>query len=907
MTLLSKKNTGLKNYFFYYMIPFTAAFLLLQFIIYYPFRSGGKSFIWNMDGINQHYPALVYYSNLLKDLFGGRKIPMVDFKLGMGFDTLTTLNYYAIGDPITLLTVFGKENNMEVVYRFLILLRLYLSGISFMLYCIYMKKKGFSSVLGGLIYVFCGYVFYAGTRHPYFTNPMIYLPLLFIGVDLIIQKKKPYLFVIMTCISALSNFYFFYMLTILVLVYALIRFFYTYNKNEDKSVFPLFLRTALRAGLYYTLGLVMASFILLPVLAAFMGNGRFNSGYQMNLFHYDLSYYLLIIHSFIAPNISPGFWTQCTFAAIVPVAVWIVVRNREYRELRMGFIIGTIGLMIPFIGYLMNGMSYVCNRWEFGYSFLLAFIVVSVYEKIFQLKKQDKIVLLGGTGLYGAAGLIKPSWSILFAFLILCITVFSVLFFNFYKKSKYLQRTVIFSLIFCNLAINGYMTYSGRYGNYVNEFIASGEVDKTIRNSAVGLIPGIRDNSFFRIETYGDKWLNEAITVGYNDVSGYFSIMDKRTAEYMKGLEMLNQKTSYRFDNLDYRTGIGTLAGVKYMISPKKDAVPYGYKLLTKEKFNDKTYRIYENQYALPLGYTYDKYITRDVYESLTAIQKQEVMLQAVVLEKPINRYMGIIPTEMESGKVIGNKTSFLSEKIPISIEYGKGISFHDNLLKVEEPGAKIKVYFDGVKDSEAYLRLNNFNIGTDFYAMNFYIKNEKGVNKTINARSVINNAYFGKEDYLINLGYDKGPMRYCVLTFPKTGIFHLDGIEGYALPMSNYIQQVKDRKSGAFYNIMVGTNQITGMADSKKDSILCLSIPYNKGWSAYVNGKKQKLLQANVMYMALELDAGKNDIKLFYTTPYLKAGIALSAAGWFVFFCIIIFNLIIKLKSGKNYDKGDE
>ena len=120
---------------------------------------------------------------------------------------------------------------------------------------------------------------------------------------------------------------------------------------------------------------------------------------------------------------------------------------------------------------------------------------------------------------------------------------------------------------------------------------------------------------------------------------------------------------------------------------------------------------------------------------------------------------------------------------------------------------------------------------------------------------------------------------------------------------MDNYEKQINDRKTGALHNIKVGTNEITGTVNSEKDSILCLSIPYNKGWTAIVNGKKQELLQANIMYMALELEAGRNDIKLYYETPFLKAGAALSVAGWFVFFCIIIFNLMKKAKSGKNYE----
>ncbi len=900
--LIKKKNNKISNYFLYYIIPFTVAFLLLQFIVYLPFGESGRSFIWDMDGINQHYPSLVYYSNLLKDLINGRGFPMVDFNVGMGFDTLTTLNYYAIGDPLTLLTIFGADGNMEGIYRFLILLRFYLSGVSFIMYCIYRKKKGFPSVLGGLIYVFCGYVFYAGTRHPYFTNPMIYLPLLFIGVDRIIRKKKPYLFVIMTCISALSNFYFFYMLTVLILIYAIIRFFYTYDKSNPEPVWKLFFRTAFRTGLYYTLGVVMSAIILLPVLAAFYNNGRFNGGYQVNLLYYDLSYYVLMVNSFIAPNITAGFWTQCTFAAIVPAAVWMVFRNRKNRELMLGFILATVSLMLPFVGYFMNGMAYVSNRWEFGYSFLLAFIVTAVYDDMFSLVKTDKIILLAGTGIYGILGLLKPSKYVLLAFLILCATVLCILFFNNFKKSPYFQRTVIFILVFCNLAINGYLTYSVRFGNYVGEFIPSDQVRKTIGNSAVALAAGLVDDSFYRVETFGDKWLNEALTVGYHDVSGYFSIMDKRVAEYMKGLELLSLRATYRFDNLDCRTGIGTLAGVKYLVSPYKAAVPYGYQVLKEQRLNGRTYYLFENQYALPLGYTYDRYITRDVYENLNALQKQEIMLQAVVLEEPVKSFKGILPDGEEDGNAAGNPVNFLSKKLPVTIQFGQGISWEGDYLNVTAPGAKLTLYFDGLKDSETYLRFENFDINdTDYYAMNFKVKGEGEVTKTVNVRSNRNNAYFGKDDCLVNLGYQAKAMGYCIIGFPQIGRFHLSGLEVYTLPMDNYGKQVQERKIGALENIVVQNNRITGTVNSDKDSILCLSIPYSKGWSAYVNGTKQELLQANVMYMALPVKAGRNEIKLSYETPFLKAGGAMTVTGWFVFICIIIFNRVKAVKSGKS------
>ena len=54
------------------------------------------------------------------------------------------------------------------------------------------------------------------------------------------------------------------------------------------------------------------------------------------------------------------------------------------------------------------------------------------------------------------------------------------------------------------------------------------------------------------------------------------------------------------------------------------------------------------------------------------------------------------------------------------------------------------------------------------------------------------------------------------------------------------------------------------------------ISLPYSKGFQAYVDGQKTELKQANTMYMALELKKGAHEIRLTYCTPYLKAGLHL-------------------------------
>jgi uncharacterized membrane protein YfhO len=71
----------------------------------------------------------------------------------------------------------------------------------------------------------------------------------------------------------------------------------------------------------------------------------------------------------------------------------------------------------------------------------------------------------------------------------------------------------------------------------------------------------------------------------------------------------------------------------------------------------------------------------------------------------------------------------------------------------------------------------------------------------------------------------------------------------------------------------------------------MVLGIPYSKGWRAYVDGKKEKLLQANVMYMALPLTAGTHHIVLKYETPYLKTGLFVSLVAFLILAGVMIYD----------------
>jgi hypothetical protein len=59
-------------------------------------------------------------------------------------------------------------------------------------------------------------------------------------------------------------------------------------------------------------------------------------------------------------------------------------------------------------------------------------------------------------------------------------------------------------------------------------------------------------------------------------------------------------------------------------------------------------------------------------------------------------------------------------------------------------------------------------------------------------------------------------------------------------------------------------------------------SVPHDKGWSAYVNGEKAKLLDVCGL-MAVRIPEGGGVIRFVYRTPGFRPGLAVSAAAWLV------------------------
>ena len=76
----------------------------------------------------------------------------------------------------------------------------------------------------------------------------------------------------------------------------------------------------------------------------------------------------------------------------------------------------------------------------------------------------------------------------------------------------------------------------------------------------------------------------------------------------------------------------------------------------------------------------------------------------------------------------------------------------------------------------------------------------------------------------------------------------------------------------------------VKGQIAPEEDGLMFTSIPYDSGWTAYVDGKKTEIQTVAGAFIALDLKAGAHTIVFKYFPRGLKPGILFTLIGWLVF-----------------------
>ena len=869
-------------------ILFSFFFIIFSIIVFFPVWIRGDGLIAVGDSFNQNYPILKYlarfYQQLIPNLLHGKFI-MYDTSIGFGDDVIGSLSWFGLGDIFLIHAAFFPQKYMAYAYTFTILLRFYLSGITFIFYLQYKNISKKRAVLGALMYVFCGYALGNGLIFLPFSSVMVIFPLMVYGFEQIIMRtdsrKWSLVFIIAVFLQALDGFYFLYIDILFFVAYFFLMCIKWYRKKEStKKV----IQNSALLFIHFAIGTSMAAVILIPVVVMYLqcartGDSKLSFGKIIRLPSEDELH--VALSNLISPAAS-AYQSGAAFSIIVILFFVYMIRNfRRWKSSKtfLIYVIAIWGYFFPTIGMVTNGFAYITSRWFYIMFFWITIVIIQEYPKYLDnhTKKDEYIsilvmILWNISQLYFKGLNSSTVVRIILYDFIFILYIYTL---SFSRNRKEAEKKVNISgefwwILICNVLLTAFLTFAPvRIGGsgLGASFMKMNEAEAKIANSDLAGIAKSNTkniNEFNRID-YNDTALNAPIDLGINSTYLYYSMCNGSILNFFTELRISPAiMQSFILQGLDGRQILESLLSVRQ----------YGTDIEKKI--------ISKNQYYLPLGYTYNNVIYKSMLENKSPLQKMNCMLSTIIIDDKE-------ATKEEKKEKMKDKTteSFMGiqKTYPIRIAYDDTIQQMENGLYIPE-GAKIHIKFDPASfesvGSELYIYIRNLTADT--------MQNADIVvgGKTIRIRKSEEEWYYNNNyDYLIQI-QNSAKTGEVDMLFQKSGIYSFDNIEVVQNTVDEYENKISKLKENTLQNLTEDINTFSGKIKLDTDKWLFMSLPYSKGWKCTIDGQMVDIVRANYSFMAVYVPEGIHNIVFIYTTPGIYLGMTLSIIGTFAF-CVIV------------------
>ena len=849
------------------LAAYTLVFLAAAGLVFAAFLREGRSFIYyyageERDGFTQHYTAFVYIGRYIRDMVcgifhGDFAFKQFDFTLGFGEDVIQCLGYYGFGDPLMLLSALVPQRWAGEFYQVYTLLELWLAGITF---GVFGREKGYEGrwlLPAAVVYVFSGFALWAGLCHPEFLAPMIYFPLMLTGVERALDGKRPVFLALVTAVFALTGYYWLFMGTLFVCMYALIRFAVHTAGQKSSARLRGLGRFFLRAAGGYGLGLMTAAAIFLPNVMGFLQSNRVGTDGRVPELFLDAGGRLNVLVGFICP----GAWSFNALAAVALPAVLLLLfrREKKCRDMQVMAVLLAAFSLMPVCGWLFNVGAYETTRWYVFLNFFAAFFVLMGLDELTGLTRRGCAACAVAVVLYGwAVWRLGGQSGHRMALCVLLVTAVVLLMLGLVRRKMQAGRVVsaaLTVLVVLNCARNGLAVYGPGQGGYVEMFARTGLVEQETAAMPAGAAGDCLP--WQRVGQAYDKNPNASMLLDYAGTASYFSTSNGNTADFLMDMELpIHNKVL--FSDLDRRTVLHALLATRWFAAGESGLrAPWGY--------TGGEDGLWQDEGVLPLGFTYDTIVSEEDWNSLWALEKQELMLQAVY-----------VPGLEETADLPQSRLTRV-EITGTSVHDG---DFQGGELNAYRSGGGLTVDFAGLPGCETYLRLNNVSVAWSDTAQ-LALCVQAGDSRE---RYVLSSKNFlwhsGQESVLINLGYSPERLTQAQLIFEQPGGLRLEDIEVWCQPMDRYEDWRDALRAESLTHVQVDTNRIRGKVTVSDERVMCFAIPYSPGWDIYVDGKKTESLKANDFLLAVKLTAGEHDVHLRYHAPGFRVGLLLSGMG---------------------------
>ena len=906
---------------------YTICFGIMVMLVFGRFLYYGKSFVGGADGLSQVAPTMQYtgqyYRALLKNILQGNlQIPMWDMSIGFGMNILQVISF----DPVYILCSVLFVHDIAVGIAIFDMLCLYLAGIMFIALCYNLGCNRYAALAAALAYIFNGYILNYCMAQNSFLRLFIVLPMILLGVYNVTKKNRYGIFVLAVLYNITLGPLNIYTIGI-VLIFC---FCMAYIFSDRKKGVADFFSYIWKPVLIYILEMLVMAVFLIPTMYKVVSGGRIGNASINFQWLYDVSYYRSLFHGLVGVDeIGIHGYIGVTTIAILAVVCLVIKGNKSLLEKEL-CVCGVAALLIaifPIGSYLFNGGIGFNHRFLFIIAFYLCIVLAVMLPKLFELEEREKKKLCISILIYLAFYAVISVWSdknVDYAMECLLLYIIFILF------GKRVKMQWVLAMICVEIAVFSYIIYEPSQENVIEKFENTKYLEEKISVKQLSILQNVSDGEACRVEdirqkSTKDRDSNLGMRSGYSALDGYYSFMYDDIISTMSDWGVSQTGAPFNIFDLDNRTALYTLGGVRYMIreAEAKENIPWGYELVCEQDMEvegkNRTVQLYRNINALPLMYAYSGYVLEDEYDQLKPYEKEQAMMQGIVLEDQSDiGDTDIQPAEVKlDSRVVLDKEEILQQikeqleqrmveeersESPIEItDDGLICKSSKVILTIELPetyvGSESYLYLEGVRYyPESSIKYKEYLLGenpTKYKENTFRYKSRKDAENSDlkskitttfgkNKKSVLvwgkGSQYdTGERDIVSNMGYHGTTAQTFTLQLEGRGEYRFSDLKVIVQPMDSYGENYVKLQECRSTDTQINGNYVQGTVVTGTDRMLCIAIPYQKGWKAWVNGKETKIVKANGMYMAIPLKAGGNGIILHYTIPGLKEGAMVS------------------------------
>lgn len=876
---------------FCFLLPFFLMSLIYILIGTWPF---GKSSVLVLD-LNGQY---VYFFEALRDFVWGDASLLYSFSRSLGGEFLGIYAYY-LASPLSYIVALFPADNITEALLLMFVLKQGLCGLTFGYFLHKTAELSpTTTVIFSTVYAMTAYGIVM-QHNTMWTDNVILLPLIALGIRLLITEGKYKLYTISLALAILSNFYIGYMTCIFCVLY----FFYIHlamSKNEkwQKKQHLPFIRSGVRFGFFSLLAGAIGMLIVIPaVYALSFGKNTFtNPTYEfvckIDLFDVFTKFFFGSYDT-VRPEGLP--FVYCGIITLLLIPFYFINRRISIREKAANLFLSLVLLFsfcIQVIDMMWHG-GQAPNWLNYRYSYMLCFLMVGMAAKGFEDARRQSARWV----LYAAMPLLlvlmlaehfgyEHMQNIFFpvALNIICIGVYGVALSLFITKrhvAKSFASFCILLVVCVEMVTAGLINIVGLHLDVVISWRHTYTNFKERWEDAFETVQEADDSPFYRMEKLKYRMVNDPYLLDYRGVSGSTSTLNRDTIAFLNsmGYSSASHASCYTGTN----PFVDSFLSISYVASELGAVFPSTYQ----EVYNNGDIVVYKNPDALPIAFG----VSDDVH-SIT-LRPYETDFDGNRVDPEDDR---TVHTEASPFlRMNALAAALLGEDVqlftPLTSRYSG-----DNIMHVSSS----RYYIKRDKEQDGYV---NFTVQIPENCELFAYFPSEYPEDSSPADYYLNDTFIGRHfvreqsGYLCLGEYKEGD--HCKVSFKlgDNGIYIRQRVDYfYMMDRAVYDRLIAtlsagglmlDKANDAFFN-----GRITV---SEGYETVLTTIPYDRGWNITVDGEKIEGYETLDALLAFDLAPGEHTITMRYMPREYVIAFYIFLAGTTTLATIIALEYLLK------------